>query len=282
MEKKHLFAFDLDGTIVHELDEGGRGIPPHLQLALRDLHQRHHLVVATGRRYRSASMVLPQLPSLPYVICHNGLVILNDRGEIVHRMQLPWHEAEQVALAIQTCGEFPIYVLDGERELPDFVYSEVGLSQSVGLQSIHQYSQGRNAFLIHGLNLNQAWRPNLVEVAAIGPTEAMEKLKAASASLLPPRIRSVLVRNCGVPGLSVLEFFEKASSKWTGVEWVRRQLSSDQVIAFGDDENDLEMIANADIGLAMAHAQPHILEVAEIHLDGSSGLERYLLEHWLK
>ena len=37
----------------------------------------------------------------------------------------------------------------------------------------------------------------------------------------------------------------------------------DDVISFGDDVNDVEMVAEAGLGVAMANAVPEVIEVAD-------------------
>jgi len=278
---KHLFAFDLDGTLVHEFD-GVRSIPPELLQSLHLLESKHHVTIATGRRYRSAIPAIELLPKMPFVICHNGLVILDGAGKIVYRNQLPWPVAEEIALRIREEAEWPIFIFDGEGDVPDFAFSERALVGSHGVRSVQSFSKNRTLVFDDLTELSSEFHPHLLEVACVGKPADLERLQIKLETKLPPGIRSVLVRNCGMKGMGVLEVFSKSFSKWSGVEWVKSRLGAMITIVAGDDENDVEMLKAADFSLVMDHAQAHVLDSGKIKIKGSIGLNQYLLENWLK
>lgn len=280
-KSKHLFAFDLDGTLVHDLGSERRGIPEDLLETLYDLSERHHLIIATGRRYRSALPVIEVLPSMAYAVCHNGLVILDSRGQICHRRGLDWRQALEVSLKIQENGQHPVFVFDGEGECPDFAFSENSLRVSTGVQSIRRFSGQRSLVIDREDGLPTNLHQNLVEVCAIGEFSAMLKLQSAIQESLPLDLKAVLVRNVGIQKMSVLEVFENECSKLSGVHWVRDQLGLHTVIAAGDDENDIELLGGADVSLVMDHAAEHVLKAGKIKISGPSGLRHYLQKEWL-
>ena len=61
-----------------------------------------------------------------------------------------------------------------------------------------------------------------------------------------------------------LDVFRKGQSKWTGIQTLLDYLgiSDRQCVAFGDNENDLEMIANAGLGIAMENGVDMVKAVA--------------------
>ena len=54
-------------------------------------------------------------------------------------------------------------------------------------------------------------------------------------------------------------------SKWTGVlaYCARYGLDATRTLAIGDDDNDVTMLKNAGVGLAMTHASSAVLAVAD-------------------
>lgn len=61
----------------------------------------------------------------------------------------------------------------------------------------------------------------------------------------------------------------KGGSKRAGIDavMVRYGLSPDRIIAFGDGENDIEMLKYARTGVAMGNAQPQVKEIADYVTD---------------
>ncbi len=279
---EHLFAFDLDGTIVHDLGDGRRSIPEELLQTIHELHEEHHVVIATGRRYRSTLPILEVLPDFPYTICHNGLLIFNENGEVVSRRVLSWEEAQSTADRIRHFGEYPVFIFDGVGDCPDFAFHSQSLLRSDGVKAVHSYAKERALVLNDGEDVPVELRSRLIEMACIASPSKLENIQAYTKDSIPDRLRSVLVRNAGIPKMGVLEFFEKQCSKWFGVSWVKEQLGAQKVIVAGDDENDIEMLSQADVSVVMHHALPHVKQSGKIEVEGSKGLNQYLLNTWLK
>jgi hydroxymethylpyrimidine pyrophosphatase-like HAD family hydrolase len=82
--------------------------------------------------------------------------------------------------------------------------------------------------------------------------------------------------------VEVLEVFDPAVNKWEGVKLVaeRHGITQDQIIAIGDDVNDLPMIEQAGLGVAMGNARPEVLAVAKrvIGSNADEGLAEFLEE----
>jgi hydroxymethylpyrimidine pyrophosphatase-like HAD family hydrolase len=94
----------------------------------------------------------------------------------------------------------------------------------------------------------------------------------------------ILCQQLWVPmeGVSVLEIFDPAVNKWQGVLHVARKhgIEPEQIVAIGDDVNDVPMIENAGLGVAMGNARPEVLAVAKrvIGTNKDEGLAEFLEE----
>lgn len=284
MEKKFssLFVFDLDGTLVHTGSQGQREIPKNLQACLHELSRKAYVIVATGRRVRTAQLVLPSLPKLPFLICHNGLLVLGGESEVVHRRSISFEEAIQVSYRVRDCGLSPILVMDGQREGLDFVMERRDFEEDESLSVLKEKAKDSCHCVESFEFLTPTEREHILEVAALAPYAQLLEAQAFLKSQLPEVLRPMVVKTVGYTGLSVLEIFDAASSKWSGVELVRERLSVDHIVAIGDDENDIEMLKNADVGIAMAHAEAHVLAASTARVDGPEGLQLYLEKEWLK
>ena len=83
-------------------------------------------------------------------------------------------------------------------------------------------------------------------------------------------------------GVEILEIFDPAVNKWEGVLHLakRHDLTPEQIVAIGDDVNDLPMIQNAGLGVAMGNAREQVKAVAKrvIGTNQEDGLAVFLNE----
>ena len=87
-------------------------------------------------------------------------------------------------------------------------------------------------------------------------------------------------------GVDVLEVFDPAVNKWQGLLHVANAHGIDpaDIIAIGDDVNDLPMIRNAGLGVAMGNARLEVQQAAMrvIGRNDEDGLARFLEELVIK
>ena len=80
--------------------------------------------------------------------------------------------------------------------------------------------------------------------------------------------------------VEVLEIFDPAVNKWEGILHVARLhgLQPAQIIAIGDDVNDLPMLTRAGLGVAMGNARDEVKSAAKkvIGSNGDEGLAVFL------
>jgi len=83
-------------------------------------------------------------------------------------------------------------------------------------------------------------------------------------------------------GVEVLEIFDPSVNKWEGILQVaaRHDVKPEQIIAVGDDVNDLHMIRSAGLGVAMGNARPEVQAAAKrvIGHNADDGLAAFLEE----
>jgi hypothetical protein len=83
-------------------------------------------------------------------------------------------------------------------------------------------------------------------------------------------------------GSMLIEVFDPAVNKWEGIMHVARKhgIEPHEIIAIGDDVNDVPMIRMAGLGVAMGNAQPELLEIADVVIaqNGEDGLAEFLEE----
>ena len=86
----------------------------------------------------------------------------------------------------------------------------------------------------------------------------------------------------------ILETFAKAANKWSAIEWVSGELgvSPKRIAAIGNDVNDIEMLSEAGLGIAMGNSIPEALGVAKRRTLGNDAdgvahaIDRLLAGEW--
>lgn len=83
--------------------------------------------------------------------------------------------------------------------------------------------------------------------------------------------------------LYYLEIFSSDASKAGGMLKIKEMLGVDRVVAFGDNFNDIDMLNNADIGIAVGDAREKVKAVADIVIGNSyeDGVAEFLLKQEL-
>ena len=88
-------------------------------------------------------------------------------------------------------------------------------------------------------------------------------------------------RRWGAP-FPVIEIVKRGISKARGIDYVKSYLNIDSsnIIAFGDEDNDLEMIKYAQYGIAMDNGLDDLKHIANhiTYSNNEDGIGRYLNE----
>jgi hydroxymethylpyrimidine pyrophosphatase-like HAD family hydrolase len=103
----------------------------------------------------------------------------------------------------------------------------------------------------------------MVSVMADRATTAM--LGARAARALGPRVHTHEIRNQGYGG-QILELLAPGTGKWRALrrlaaEW---NIAAAEIAAVGDDLNDVEMVGEAGLGIAMGNAVPAVRAAADL------------------
>jgi hypothetical protein len=67
--------------------------------------------------------------------------------------------------------------------------------------------------------------------------------------------------------MHVLEVFDAQATKWRAIERLAKDwgVSAQRIMAIGDEINDLDMVRNAGLGVAMGNAVAPVRDVARKH-----------------
>lgn len=248
-----VLAIDLDGTLLRD----DKTVSDFTIATLRRAQAAGiHIFYVTGRRERIAMPVLQQINVPAFVILNNGPIALElpSRTRRVTRYISP-AIVRQVIECLRVILYPPVLVIDPEPG------SKVDLVMDRSLLNVRlyeQYAQRHEGFITvcddiaTSPLINRAVGMFLCEpISAIEPLRA--RLTAALGELIEHRSLDNLEH---IPEHRILEMVEPGLTKWNGIEFLIEALGLEDphVFAFGDDHNDLDMLAGATMSFAPAGA----------------------------
>ena len=259
-----LLALDVDGTI---LDGRGQIRPRTARAIARAAEAGIRPVLCTGRRYRRALPVARELGLTGPIVCNSG-AILKD----THDHRTLWRADFDHGLRTELIRAFadhdePIvgFADDGPDD-PDFVVRH----DPTGRAMFDEYV----ALNRPHARVDPGWAdrgdPHF-HLCAIGDRPGMLALEADLLDRFPGRIRTFVQRSPNYTG-TMCEVLRHDASKWAALGPLMRAwgVAPEEVVAVGDDMNDLPMILAAGLGVAMAHAPRIVLDAADLVTAGNA------------
>jgi len=247
-----LLAVDLDGTLLN----GKEKISAGNLAAVREAHRKGvKIVVSTGRSYTTAEEYIHQLDVGHLSVTYNGALIRNGTG-IMRRVSMADNVAAQILRLLVSLGHCPIVYASDENKYYEKVdrYSEAFISY-VGGAEMKMYK-------VDGL-LERAWE-DVLRLTVVTGTEHVERLHKEMVPRYASRIRTI---GTYFPGFDfwTFEILDIGSSKSKGLEYIcsRFGIGRGEVIAVGDNDNDVDMIEWAGLGAAMKNGLPAAREAAD-------------------
>lgn len=235
MDKKFLF-FDIDGT----LTTGGMDsiIPQSARQTLKDLRAEGHFVaIATGRPYAMSKDIAKEL-EVPSFVCNGGNTVIYN-GEKIMNDSL---NQEHVQVLIKECVEhdFPFCISQAD----DFYFL---------VQDKQKLPEFKDTFIKDFIK-EEAFDPSKLEKIKrlmVFISREDQKRLTTFEDLVPQRYDDAYV---------MIEF----DDKFKGISHLMKQLEApiEDVIVFGDGENDIKMFKQAPISIAVGNAIDELKAVA--------------------
>jgi Cof subfamily protein (haloacid dehalogenase superfamily) len=241
-----LVATDFDRTLIAE--DGV--LRPRTLRALRAAHESGlHVVVVTGRMFRSVRPHLEQAGLTDPVVCYQGAVVADpETGVFLRHVPIPIETAKEAIAAVEALRfSLNCYVDDllyVARQTPeagayaDFQHLEIHVVGDL----LSWLEQPPTKLVVVG---------DPLELDALGP-----RLKA--------QFDGRLYISKSLPYF--LELAHPAVTKAAGLDFLAERLgvAPEQTIAFGDGENDVELLDWAGFGVAVANAHDRVRAVADL------------------
>jgi Cof subfamily protein (haloacid dehalogenase superfamily) len=243
-----LLAVDLDGTLLNsQFSISARDLQ-----ALRSAHEAGiEVVLVTGRRHSFALPLARQIGFDLWLISSNGAITRSLGGESFHRDLLPAETCRELCSQMRAFRGHMVITFDQESR------GALVLERTDELTgSIERWLEKNREFIDLVVPLEEALVSDPVQAMFCGPVARMqEALACLEASPIRQRI-TVLRTEYPSRDLSIVDVLNLNCSKGDALErWARhRGMRREQVMAIGDNYNDVEMLAFAGRPFIMGNA----------------------------
>lgn len=275
MHNIKLIALDLDGTLLDSEKQLSAENAAALEKAAA---QGIEIVPATGRFFRGMPKVIRELPYVNYVISVNGAQVYDVlKDKTVCSSEIPWERAVSVMKR-----------LDGIDVIYDCYQDGWGWMTQSLYDKAEQYAAN-----IHSLDMIRKLRtpvPDLkecLEERAHGVQKIQiffrdTELRAEMLKALPKEFPDLVVTTSIVNNI---EINSREATKGAALKKLAAELGIplSRTMAFGDDSNDITMLKEAGIGVAMGNAYDDVKQAADyITADCNDGGVAKAIKHFLE
>jgi Cof subfamily protein (haloacid dehalogenase superfamily) len=243
-----LLAVDIDGTLLN----------PQFQIAERDLaalrrasDEGIEIVVVTGRRHTFALPIVQQLGLDLWVISSNGAITRSLSGETFHRDLLPAETCRKLCLAMREFRGNTVLTFDTESK------GAIVLERMDELTaSIQRWLEKNLQYIDFVIPIEDSLTTDPVQAMFCGPIARMHQAMDMLATSALSQDTTVLRTEYPVRDLSIVDVLNHGCSKGHALErWARhRGIAREEVMAVGDNFNDIEMLAFAGLPFIMGNA----------------------------
>ena len=265
-----LIAIDIDGTLLN----------PEFHISETDLAtlRRAHaqgieIILVTGRRHTFALPIAQQLGFDLWLISSNGAITRSLAGETFHRDLLPEPTCRELLHVMQEFRGQTVLTFDSTDLHPSDLHSNELRSNDLRSDgsgtivierldklegSIRRWLEKNRQYIQFVVPIEDALTCDPVQAMFCGPIAHMQRaLRVLGSCGLP-----ITVLRTEYPGrdLSIIDVLNAGCSKGHALErWANyRQITREQVMAIGDNYNDIEMLAFAGHPFIMGNASEEL------------------------
>ena len=265
---KTIFFSDIDGTLLN----AEREVSSVLQQEVKMLTEKGHPFILISSRMPAAMTHLQEdlgITGLPLIAYNGGLVLAN--GEVLHSREIPLRTMNEVR-ALTTPTNLSLQLFHGDEwyvETMDF----------------YAMREQRNTKVIPQIRSATAtlrdWTKRNIgphKIMVMGEPEELDSLVSALTEAYAGELHLYRSKD------TYLEIADKRISKLTGIRTLLDRTypatSLEHCIAFGDNYNDIEMLAGVGVGVAVGNARPEVVAVADAVTAGNKedGVAKWLAE----
>jgi Cof subfamily protein (haloacid dehalogenase superfamily) len=206
-----------------------------------------HVIVVTGRMVQSVRRFLEPVGLDEPVICYQGAVVADADGKWLRHEPIPLELAREALVELQREGYDPNVYVDDE------------LYVGAATQAAVDYA-GFQDLTIHEVGDTLAWLSEPpTKLVAVGDPDALDGVEQR----LKQHFGKRLYISKSLPYF--LELAAAGVTKGAGLDFLSEHMgfTREETVAFGDGENDVELVEWAGYGVAVENAHARVKAVAD-------------------
>ncbi len=272
-----LLALDIDGTLLNGRSE----MTPRVRASLDAAQERGVLIaLVTGRRFRSARPIAQELNSAIPLISHNGALTKDVTTlETISYHPLAADLAREIIRIGRACG-VDMIVCDDPHDLGVMVLE----GYSPDNRALRFYLEKYSDSIVKVPDLLAHTQHDPIQIMFSGRCDPMDEFEAHLQAVMDGQIQLFKTRY-RKGDLTILDALSTTASKGTGVAAIAHThgIARAEVMAVGDNHNDLTMLRFAGIGVVMGNAEEELKRAgfaltSSNEADGvAEAIERFIL-----
>lgn len=238
-----LAIFDVDGTLV---TKGNRRVPASCVKALNELSRKGvRLAIASGRPPFAMEQSLLEQVKFDYFVCSNGAFVRNAQHEVLYHYSFSMEETRSLIHAFKKTDNALMF------QCQDAAHCYHGYKR---IANMLQNFLGRLDILVDERE-SDGYQQSTMPLAAVA------KIEDCDLAMMKEKFPQFLF----IPFDESFYDINGMHNKATGVAHICEAMGWEmqEVISFGDDYNDLEMIRACGIGVAMGDARSSVKDAAD-------------------
>ncbi len=273
---KTLYVSDLDGTLLNQDSKISAASAAMLNKAISG---GTLFSIATARTPSTVDILLRDVnTNLPFIVMTGSAMWDRDTKRYSDVVTINPEVAEKV-MELLRANQLPtfIYTLK-DRVIDIYHYGPLSETERVFISQRDDSSFKRFLIPESGTSLLPSPLENVVLFYAMQPSTHTE-----SAFLDIREIKGcnpIYYHDMYGPDMGILEVFSADASKANALRKLKRDTGADHVVVFGDNINDIPMMREADLAVAVDNAVAEVKEAADIIIgpNTSDSVARFILE----
>ena len=270
---KTLYVTDLDGTLLNNQKQISNWSKERLR---QWIAQGINFTVATAR---TPATVVPLLEgiemTLPIIVMNGSFIYDIATNRYIYTSELPRTSVKAILALAETAG----------KQLFMYTATDEGLTvyyKGFNNKDEEDFYNERKALklkrFVHVEDYPVDTDVKIGQLVMIDKYEVIKDMYDQVTGL--PGIKALMYRDVNTEEGYLLEIAAKGNNKAQGIEKLKALYDMQEVVAFGDNLNDYEMIEAADCGCVMGNGEVAVKEIADyvIGTNDENGVVRFIEE----
>ncbi len=255
-----LIALDCDGTL---LDDNGKLLPSSVEAIKKAKNKGIRIVLVTGRPYISSKPILQKLGldnmDDEYLAAFHGALLQTTSGQVISKTPLSFKDFadldlfavnRQVSMVVET----PKYILTTMGNIhPKTAFESLKNKLLIRVRTLHQCMEQQDIF-------------EMLKVLLIGDKDKLDKIEHNIPKWMKKRFTVARSEDY------CIDVSPKSINKGIALKAIAEKLKvkPDEIMAFGNADNDIPMIEYAKYGVAMGNSSPKLIKASNIVTDDNN------------